>query len=598
MARKVKSPSSRFSAQRAVPKPAFRSLQVYAFDPSRGRNYGNYMTLRIPFEYPLKPGPVGEYVAVVDYDPANNCYYEPVDLNDRWILANDGLDPAESDPRFHQQMVYAVVSETIKRFKFALGRDIRWRRGHKDSALGNRLLLIPHGMQEANAFYDPKMHAIVFGYFTASETDPGSNIPGQMIFTCLAHDIIVHETTHALVDGIRRFFMEPTNIDVAAFHEAFADIVALFQHFSQKEALLEALRGTRGTLFRTQMSPGTRPSAAEPVISAEQPSDNPLVILGKQFGDAIGLHRGLREALGTPANPKALEDLVEPHDRGSILVAAVFDAFFTTFLHRTADLWRIAGVSRDDARDVNLQADLLARLAEEASKTAGHFETLCIRALDYCPPVDITFGDYLRALITADHDLVRDDDRGYRAALIDAFRLRGIHPQSVTSYSEESLLWTPPDKPCTLPGLRMPSPDMDEQERASISKKDAQKIYGFAQANAEFLGIANPNEIFVSTFHAINRVSPDGDVEHEMVAEVIEKGPGAETTGEPATFGGATIVFDAQGKVRYAIRKSLKGDRAEAQAAFRQEVWERTAFGPYEPYRNLKLDFRSVHRGF
>ena len=34
--------------------------------------------------------------------------------------------------------------------------------------------------------------------------------------------------------------------------------------------------------------------------------------------------------------------------------------------------------------------------------------TICIRALDYCPPTDITFGEYLRALVTADYDLKPD----------------------------------------------------------------------------------------------------------------------------------------------------------------------------------------------
>jgi len=47
---------------------------------------------------------------------------------------------------------------------------------------------------------------------------------------------------------------------------------------------------------------------------------------------------------------------------------------------------------------------------------------MCIRALDYCPPVDITFGDYLRALITADVDLVPGDEHHYRVAIIEAFR--------------------------------------------------------------------------------------------------------------------------------------------------------------------------------
>ena len=51
---------------------------------------------------------------------------------------------------------------------------------------------------------------------------------------------------------------------------------------------------------------------------------------------------------------------------------------------------------------------------------------MCIRALDYCPPVNLEFGDYLRAIITADRDLIRDDNSGYRVAFIDAFREREI----------------------------------------------------------------------------------------------------------------------------------------------------------------------------
>ena len=75
---------------------------------------------------------------------------------------------------------------------------------------------------------------------------------------------------------------------------------------------------------------------------------------------------------------------------------------------------------------------------------ADHVLNMCIRALDYCPPVDIDFGDYLRALITADRDLVPDDDRRYRVAFIEAFRRRGIYPQGVRSLSAESLCWAGP----------------------------------------------------------------------------------------------------------------------------------------------------------
>ena len=78
---------------------------------------------------------------------------------------------------------------------------------------------------------------------------------------------------------------------------------------------------------------------------------------------------------------------------------------------------------------------------------------MCIRALDYCPPVDLTFGDYLRALITADYDLVRDDDLGYRIAVVEAFRQHGIYPHDVRSLSIDSLRWQEPTDPDFHPRL-------------------------------------------------------------------------------------------------------------------------------------------------
>jgi len=364
------------------------------------------------------------------------------------------------------------------------------------------------------------------------------------------------------------------------------------------EAVVEALRGTGGTLFRPKISPIVKLTNGGPRIAAELAPDNPLVGLANQFGNGIGLYGPLRSAIGTPPNSNALKTMTEPHDRGAILVAAVFDAFFTIFVRRTSDLWRISGMSRDEATDVDLHPDLLVRLANEASKTAGHFETLCIRALDYCPAVDITFGDYLRALITADHDLVRDDDLGYRTALIDAFRLRGIQPEGVTSYSEESLLWCPPERPVMLEGLRMLTPNISDEERQEIQKGNAAKIFSFAQANTDLLGITDVKRISVHSFHHIHRVGPDGQLLFEMVAQVIEKEPANDDKDSVATFGGVTLLFNQGGGIRYCVRKSLRNERGENQAAFRREFWASTSLGAYEPHENAPIDFRAIHRGF
>src|SRR5438132_12140267 len=322
------------------------------------------MTVNVRYES-LRPGPVGRYLAVMDYDATNKCYYRPVDLDDPAVLIRSGLDPAETDPQFHQQMVYAVASETIRRFELALGRPIKWsfaRWGRNEDGMGECLRIFPHAMQEANAYYSRDLRGLLFGYFPASTADPGSNLPGQTVYTCLSHDIIAHETTHALVDSQRDFFMEPTDQDAPAFHEAFADLVALFQHFSFKDALLQMIQQTGGLIYRTEVAPQRQPTANGPLIQAELPGTNPLVELARQFGDAVGMRKALRSALGTPPNSRLLETLTEPHDRGSILVAAVFDAFFTIYLKRTEDLVRMARFGGSAANANELHPDLASRL--------------------------------------------------------------------------------------------------------------------------------------------------------------------------------------------------------------------------------------------
>ena len=74
---------------------------------------------------------------------------------------------------------------------------------------------------------------MLFGYFRGRQADsPGEALPGQTVFTCLSHDIVAHEMTHALIDGQREYLTDATGPGCRRFHEAFADIVALFQHFT------------------------------------------------------------------------------------------------------------------------------------------------------------------------------------------------------------------------------------------------------------------------------------------------------------------------------------------------------------------------------
>src|SRR6185437_7273650 len=132
--------------------------------------------------------------------------------------------------------------------------------------------------------------------------------------------------------------------------------------------------------------------------------------LARQFGTATGMHGALRSFIGEAQHGdyKKFREQSDPHLLGAVLVSAVFAAFDTIYRARTADLIRLATGGSGILPQGAISDDLADRLADEAAKVASQVLNMCIRALDYCPPVDLTFGDYLRAIITADHDLVPD----------------------------------------------------------------------------------------------------------------------------------------------------------------------------------------------
>ncbi len=139
-------------------------------------------------------------------------------------------------------MVYAVCSLTYAAFRRALGRDIAWATPAPTDGGPLRLVVRPFGFNGSNAGYSREAGDLSFGYFRADEKAAGFTLKGGLISTALSHDIVAHETTHALLDGLRSSFLDPTNVDVPAFHEGFSDLVALFLHFSYADVVEQAIR--------------------------------------------------------------------------------------------------------------------------------------------------------------------------------------------------------------------------------------------------------------------------------------------------------------------------------------------------------------------
>jgi len=589
-------------------RPERRSLRIFAFDPMVARAGDHRITIDVPFSKITQRDKAFEddRVQVVDYDGTNACYYQPIALDDAEIAMQDGVEPAEADPQFHQQMVYAVASRVLENFDRALGRRLRF--------WGNRSLrLLPHAFEGRNAFYDPALNAVLFGYFRADEDDPGANLPGQLVFTCLSHDIIAHEVAHAALDRLHRYYREPTNPHVPALHEAFADIVAMLQRFTFPDVVRRVMRDTRGDLLRP----------------------NPLLDVGAQFGAAVGLGEALR-TVGDAPDPTAITRMTEPHALGRLLVAAVYEGFVRAFERRTADLIRIATGGSGRLPDGDLHPDLIARLAAEGAKTAQSVLTMVIRATDYLPPVDPTFSDFLRAMVTADYELHPADDIRLRASMIEAFRTRGIRPESVGSLAVESLLLDPEDdsrepdvalaecvrdllqlgmrdmrrstprghareqRPSRLPPKADSVADFIKQQHVQVVEDDVldeidetddwskvgAKLALWARANRERLGLDPGKKVRIAGFHPVHRVAADGELLVELVAHLVQTDETPDDLGGLTYYAGATIVAGVDGRLRYIIGKPFGKERRE-----RIRAWVRA----FERERNP--GFAPAHSG-
>src|SRR5262249_21250379 len=152
----------------------------------------------------------------------------------------------------------------------------------------------------------------------------------------------------------------------AAFHEGFADVVALLSVF--------ALRPVVAALLDRRVGPTVRKRHVRP----EALRDSVLLQLGKEMGAEMSAVRGhpLRESAKLRPSADALdpdnEESAEPHRRGEVLVAAMLDAFLNVWSARLATLGRV----RRDA----LNRD---RVVEEGANAADYLLTMAVRALDY-----------------------------------------------------------------------------------------------------------------------------------------------------------------------------------------------------------------------
>ena len=532
-------------------------MTILAQDPTlvvKGRILTAEVT--IPNEL-LSAGPRGYRVQVVDYDASTNQWFVPLAASSFGSI-EEPLDPYKKtaktksnaalldDPRFHAQNVYAITMLTLARFERALGRRVSWSFG------GHQIKAAPHAFAEANAFYSPENEGLLFGYF--------NDRAGRRIFNCLSHDIVAHEATHALVDGLRPDYMEPSSPDQAAFHEGFADVVALLSVFSVTEVVDYAVsRATRRRSARML-------DIADLTIEGLQ--EGVLLGLGEQFGEGLsGVHGSALRRSVTLTPSKSLKDkpgYLEEHARGELLVASVLQAFLKAYHERLTTLGRTS--------DGRLPP---VRVAEEGADIANRLLTMSIRALDYMPPTDISFGDFISALLTSDLESSPDDTRfNLRRHLADGFEAFGFGPSS--SYAGETGRWEPPLDPLNYSFVH----------RESL-QRDRDEVFRFLWDNRRALKLCDQAFTRVNSVRPCLRVDADGFTLRETVADYVQiltlpadeletlripdstkrirRPPGLDDWDSIRLLGGGALIFDEFGHLKYHVRNPLLSPDRQSQ---------------------------------
>jgi hypothetical protein len=547
-----------------------RKLTIIAQDPSI---IVDGKILRTEVEIPaeeLQPGPWGYRVQTLDFDSSTGTLYQPR----KYPALTDGIndDPYKgasdakllSDPNFHAQNVYAIVMRILARFEFALGRRVSW------NFYGHQIKVAPHAFAEANAFYSERDQALLFGYF------PGRD---HMVYCCLSHDIVAHETTHALLDGLRERYTDPSSPEQAAFHEGFADIVALLSVF--------ALPQIAETIIDFNAPRTNRSRIASNSLTVEALRQSMLLGLAKEMGAELPAIRGnvLRRSVELEPSRSYINqpEFEEPHRRGEIVVAAVMNAFLSVWEKRVISLGEVAHGYRDRGRVV-----------EEGATIADYLLTMVIRALDYAPPVHLEFCDFLSAILTSDREINPTDSKyKFRETLRKSFISYGIDPASPGTEAEPGI-WNAPSAQISNDRIHFES-----------LQRDPDEVFRFIWENWNALGLYKEAYTRVLSVRPCLRIGPDGFALRETVAEYmqfielkasevkkrkIDIPEDMPPDQEIKLTGGGALIFDEYGRLKYHVNNPL--DNTLRQSRRIEYLWRYGFFKNSSAFRN----FASLHR--
>src|SRR5215207_1365398 len=480
-------------------EPSSISIPIIAQDPRRTPN-----PVPVTVRGPLLAGPIGDRIAVFDYHVDRDVVFPPARPR------KDGSFPEyePGDMQFHQLNTYAIAARATELVELELGRPLRW------GFDGSRLLVVPHAGIVENAFYSAETHSLLFGSFMGGGRKP------RAYHTALAHDIVAHETGHAILDAVRPRYYEPFEPETSALHEAIGDLSAIFAALSHEVVQ----RRVAGSLDRLNL----------------------LSEIAEGFEAAGAAGWGSLRSL-VHATPSDWKDTIEPHDLSLKLSSTIYLALRK--LHQ-------AIMRSGEGRLVALRS----------ARTV--IQRMAVRALDFLQPADCTIPEYAEAMLAADRSVHPNDTPGFRRIVHGVLASRGLVSTREELPDPSDWLEYPPSWP--RPSLRDAYLFLhSNRQRLALNPHGDQRDFVIRDVQLKRLP-SSPGEVAQIA------------IVYEYPVDVQLGPKEAEAFGERwiTLRGGGTLVFDALGRLLHESRKPVTGERVSAAKRFlREGVESITAVG-------------------
>jgi hypothetical protein len=351
-------------------------------------------------------GPVSRRVAVLDFDPKTGeilpgARFVPPGKKRKYGAYELPGEEGVYGHAFQQVCAFATVLRTMYLFEEpdTLGRRLTWAFGSP------QLLVIPRAGEWPNAFYDRESHSLQLFYIPKADGEPA--------YACLSRDVLSHETAHAILDGIAPDLYNALAPQSLALHEALADLTALLMSFRSEKLRKAVLKATNGSIADSTAFSTVAPEFGQ----ARDPSGASRYL--RSLLNNRTLDRG-ETGLDDDGLPRRVNRF-DPHSLCQVLSGALYTVMVK--IHQS--------------------------LATDYSKSGlalfvggERFKRMILRALDYLPPGEASFGDYGRAILAADQ-AAHPQDGQEREWICDEFVRRAMVPDRAALEVETNVPFRP-----------------------------------------------------------------------------------------------------------------------------------------------------------